>query len=174
MLNLLHLDQRTRKLMLEEIARDAAQGSLYLSPRLSPQGRKDYQDLLEDATRGHDEEWLANQLRLAGRLNQTEMRGSRSVRVPVTAAETLAEGEFNRFYIRALCLRASEDGVPHLIVYRAKQVENPRPASQARLDSEIDSAQLLADLRGNAGVDTALGVPAGPNSGLSVRLPTPT
>lgn len=28
-----------------------------------------------------------------------------SKKVPVTAAETLAEGEFNRFYARGLCLR---------------------------------------------------------------------
>jgi len=37
------------------------------------------------------------------------------------AHEMLAEGEFNRFYIRALCARAIEDGLPEVTVYRAKR-----------------------------------------------------
>ena len=32
----------------------------------------------------------------------------------------LAEGEFNRFYIRAVCLRSIESGTSDVVVYRAK------------------------------------------------------
>jgi hypothetical protein len=87
------------------------------------------------------------------------------------AHEMLAEGEFNRFYIRALCLRAIEDGIPDVVVYRAKPVENPRSESQQKIDEHVSPEALLRDLRIHPGVDTALGLPPGPNSGLSVRLP---
>jgi hypothetical protein len=44
--------------------------------------------------------------------------------VPVTAADTLAEGEFNRFYLRGLCRRASAANMAEIEVYRAKEVAN--------------------------------------------------
>jgi hypothetical protein len=89
----------------------------------------------------------------------------------VNAHEMLAEGEFNRFYIRALCLRAIEDGVSEVIVYRAKDVEHARSESQQKIGSRVAAELLLRDLRTHVGVDTALGLPPGPNSGLSVHLP---
>jgi hypothetical protein len=58
-----------------------------------------------------------------------------------------------------------------LLVYRAKAVMVPRADSQAMIGIMIDAKALLADLRIHQGVDTALGLPNGPNSGLSVRLP---
>jgi hypothetical protein len=91
--------------------------------------------------------------------------------VPATAPETLAEGEFNRFYIRGLCVRALAEGITELVIYRAKQVENPRSESTAKIGLKISAQALLTDLRANPGVDTALGLPPGPNSGLSVKLP---
>src|SRR5262245_16067830 len=49
MLNLLHLDERTRRLMLDEIDRDVNQGTLYISPRLSNTGQQNYLALLKQA-----------------------------------------------------------------------------------------------------------------------------
>jgi hypothetical protein len=83
----------------------------------------------------------------------------------------LAEGEFNRFYVRGLCLRAIDEGIDRLVIYRAKAVEEPRPDSNRRIGRSVNPRTLLDDLRRNAGVDTALGIPPGPNSGLSVKLP---
>ncbi len=91
--------------------------------------------------------------------------------MPVTAPETLAEGEFNRFYARGLCRRAMAQGIESLLVYRAKEVVNPRPESVALIGKSLPVKQLLEDLRANIGTDTALGLPPGPNSGLSVKLP---
>lgn len=109
-------------------------------------------------------------------MKSTEQRrkpkgGVTTARVPVTAAETLAEGEFNRFYARGLCRRALEDSIRELIVYRAKEVRNPRPESVAMIGRRVDPTALLGDLRTHPGVEPALGLPPGPNSGLSVRLP---
>jgi hypothetical protein len=91
--------------------------------------------------------------------------------VPATAPETLAEGEFNRFYARGLCARALQDGITQVEVYRGKLVNQPRRGSQAMLGQRIDAESLLADLRSAQGVEPALGLPPGPNSGLTVRLP---
>jgi hypothetical protein len=84
----------------------------------------------------------------------------------------LAESEFNRYYIRALARRAIEEGIPELVIYRAKPARNPRPESEARVETTLPAEDLLADLRAHPGDESpTLGVPSGPNSGLSVRLP---
>jgi hypothetical protein len=176
-LDLKNLDERTRRFMLEEVERDIVAGKLFLSDRLTDSGKKDYPDLLREAIQGGgDEGTLAKNLRGQGRLKLTEDKISKKGRpyvskVPENAAETLAEGEFNRFYARGLCRRAIEDGIGNLVVYRAKEVDNPRPDSASKIDQQISASKLLEDLRINIGVDPALGLPSGPNSGLSVRLP---
>jgi len=83
----------------------------------------------------------------------------------------LAEGQFNTFYIRGLCVRAKADGISEVVVYRAKDVQNPRPESVQKIGQRVSVDALLADLRQNKGIDSALGLPPGPNSGLSVHLP---
>jgi hypothetical protein len=89
----------------------------------------------------------------------------------VNAHEMLAEGEFNRFYIRGVCLRAIEEGAFEVIVYRAKMAEHARAESEQKIGQRIAAEALLRDLRAHPGLDTALGLPPGPNSGLSVHLP---
>lgn len=83
----------------------------------------------------------------------------------------LAEGEFNRFYIRAICVRAMESGVREVTVYRAKEVLDARTESTRKIGQSVSAEELLRDLRTSQGIDTALGLPPGPNSGLSVYLP---
>ncbi len=171
-----NLDERTRTLMVAEIDRDMAGGTLFLSDNLSPQGRIDYPNLLESAARTGSDVTLAAEIH--PRLNPFEkprkLKSGGFSKPPVmrsNAHEMLAEGEFNRFYIRAVCRRALEDGVPNVIVYRAKAVQNPRPESEQKIGQRISPEPLLRDLRTHPGVDTALGLPPGPNSGLSVELP---
>lgn len=175
-LHLGNLDARTRQCMLAELDLDVASGKLYLSSRLTGMGKKEYEALFRRAVKDGNDATLGERLRAGGLLGTLEEKrkpdGSIiAARVPVTAAETLAEGEFNRFYIRAVCRRATEDNIPELVIYRAKEVTNPRPDSQARIGKKISAKTLLEDLRTHQGIDTALGLPAGPNSGLSVRLP---
>lgn len=154
---------------------DIAGDRIYLSSYLSETGRADWPDLLRQAAESFNDVWFGEQLRLSGRLNQTAQRrkpkgGYTTVRVPVTAHQTLSEGEFNRFYIRGLCRLAIENKIPHVIIYRARSSKNPRPESEASIGREIDPALYLADLREHVGVETSSGFP-GPNSGLSVKLP---
>jgi hypothetical protein len=174
MLNLDNLDARTRTRMMLELRRDVSADRVYVSPRLSPAGKSVYVNLLRDAIESGSAESFAMAMNSPRYFNSTEPRetanGEIEARVPESAAQTLGEGEFNRYYCRGLCIRAIEDGIDGLIVYRAKAVQTPRSESLRRIGSTIDPTSLLSDLR--AHVETLLGVPGGPNSGLSVRLPT--
>ena len=175
-MNLVDLDNKTREFMLDELQHDVASNKLYLSPRLSDAGLRNYEKLLRSAIQNGDDVSLANSL--AGLLKEYEQKakpsgGYTTARVPITAPETLGEGEFNRFYCRGVCRRALEEKLEEVEVYRAKAVRDPRPQSQALVGSKLKADRLLHDLQINIGVDTALGVPAGPNSGLSIRLPQP-
>jgi hypothetical protein len=168
------LDQKTRALMLDEFRNDEVAGRLYLSERLTPHGRARWRAVLKEALVAGDDETLGAMLRAEQVLEVWEVahRNGRPYRksVPQNAAETLAEGEFNRFYCRAICLRALSESAGLVEVYRAKVVTQPRSKSERLVGTHIDAQRLLDDLRRNIGIDTALGVPAGPNSGLCVRL----
>jgi hypothetical protein len=172
-LNYLNLDDITRKLMINELEIDVEKNNVYLSNRLSATGRARYILTLKDSFESSNDSSLAAQIR-QGYLNPTEQRktknGYTTAKVPITAADTLAEGEFNRYYIRGLCRRIIENETGKLVVYRAKSVNNPRPESEMMIGKTIDPRTLLADLRTHTGVDTVLGLPAGPNSGLSLKI----
>jgi len=175
-LHLVSLLPPVRRRMTDEIDSDARSGTIYVCPRLSGVGRQDYLRLLLEAAAAYNDSWLADELRRGGRLNTTEQRrkpsgGFTTVKVPYTAAETLAEGEFNCFYVRGLCLHAIDENIQQLVVYRAKPVSIPRPESEMKIGMRVEPRELLADLRTHKGVEPALGIPPGPNSGLSVRLP---
>ena len=89
--------------------------------------------------------------------------------VPHDAHVTYAEGEFNRHYIRAICIRSIEVG--HAIeVIRAKEVLNARSASVALVGQRLAAAPLLEALQTDYRVDNAFGSPPGPNSGLAIRI----
>ncbi|MEO5887241.1 MAG: hypothetical protein ABIQ77_06220 [Anaerolineales bacterium] len=172
-----NLDDRTRQLMLAEMEYDVANNQLHISPFLSGQGQRDYANLLRKAIEGGNDETLAQNLRTHRRLIRTLPRrkpkgGYAIAATPENAAEVLAESEFNRYYIRAVARRAIEDGISELVIYRAKQVNSPRPESEALVETTIAPQDLLEDLRSHPGDEPpSLGVPSGPNSGLSVRLP---
>jgi hypothetical protein len=173
--NFQNLDARTRDLMAHEVDRDIAEGSLYESVRLTAAGAASWEGLFRDACAAGDDASLAVALGAPGGPNiearepNTRSRTGDDKAVPYTAATTMAEGEFNRFYIRALCMRAIEDGSA-LEIYRARPSENPDPDSEAKVGQVVDPATLLNDLRSHQGVATAFGLPPHPNSGLSVRL----
>lgn len=170
-----NLDEETRRLMLEEIDYDIQRNALYISERLNEHGIKRYPDLLIQSVKSGNDADLASSLRGEGCFNPTVKRknpkgGYTQVQMPSNAHETLAEGEYNRFYIRALCCRVINGGKGRLVVYRAKHVQTPRSESERKIGQIVDAEKLLQDLRDNPGVDTALGLPSGPNSGLSVEL----
>src|SRR6266496_498011 len=151
-----NLDDRTRQLMLDELEYDTAHNQLHISPFLSGQGQRDYAHLLREAIQSGTDQTLAENLQTHRRINRTlprrQPKGGYSIAAtPENAAEVLAESEFNRYYIRGLARRAIEDGVQELVVYRAKPVRNPRPESEARVETAISPQELLEDLRSHPG-----------------------
>jgi len=168
------LNADVRRFMVREVERDQANGSMYISPRLAEAGAQAWPQILREASEQHDDAWLASVLRSRGYMRTEEQRrkpkgGFTTAKVPHTAPDTLAEGEFNRFYARGLCAAVLASGGTHVEVYRGKDVQNPRPESEAMIGRRIPAQQLLDDLRTSQGVEPALGLPPGPNSGLTVR-----
>ena len=171
-----NLDERTRRLMLDEMNLDVTENKLNISPYFSGQGVHDYPNMLRQAIESGDDNSLAAALSEQRRIlrsytRRTPSNGYSIVTIPPNAAEVVAEGEFNRYYIRALARRAIEDGIQELIVIRAKPVAQPRPQSEALIETTLNPRDILEDLRQHPGEPSSLGVPAGPGSGLTVRLP---
>ena len=156
-----NLDNKTREFMLKEIELDCQNRKMYISPRLNAIGHRNWESLLKDAALEHNDDWLANELRQRECMNSYTLRNTRGVvtscKVPITAPETLSEGEFNRFYCRGLCARAIEEGIKEVEVYRGKYVENPRTESQLKIGKRFDPSTLLNDLRTAQGVEPAIG-----------------
>ncbi len=171
-----NLDEKTREFMLKELEMDIEQGKIYISPRLNASGQSNWINLLKEAITHHNDDWLAYQLKVKGYMNTHESRKTKTgkvinARVPINAPETLATGEFNRYYARGLCLRAIAEGIDEVIVYRGKDVQNPRIESQYKIGQRVNAKALLEDLRNSLGIEPALGIPPGPNSGLTICLP---
>lgn len=163
------LDGRVRALMVEEIRAAVADGSLYLSKRFNEVGRSGWAAWLIAAADSHDEHWLAWQVEVNSAMKGFETKakptgGYTTAHVPITAAETLADGEFNRYYMCAVCRKAMADGKPFVTVYRAKRGTTTRPGSDALVGTTCDPATLVAELRTNPGHELTQ-----PNSGLSIH-----
>lgn len=169
---LIELDQKTRELALAELKADVAAGAVYASPRLNSYGRSlfvsDLQGALEDGT----PETLAVALRSGGKFNLTEMSRRDGVphekRVPTNAAALLADGAFVHYYVRAVCLRAIEEGNSNVTIYRARESGYHRSESDAQIGQVVNASELLASLRINA-ADPALIELPDVGSGLAVR-----
>lgn len=174
-LNYENLDEITRKHMIQELNLDTSNVTVYFSKRFNPKGRDLWVSLLREAITNHNDKWLENQLQSTGCFLEYETYTRNGVtrdrRVPADAATICAEGEFNRFYSRGLCSRGILEKIPFVQVYRGKQVTSPRPESQSKLGELIPVERLLEDLRTSQGVEPALGIPPGPNSGLTIRFP---
>ncbi|WP_034837987.1 hypothetical protein [Endozoicomonas numazuensis] len=166
--------EEVRDEMISEIQSDIDQGKLYISERLNGSGAEIYPELLLDAAKEGDIESFTSALGM-NFFNSTYLRkkprgGFSSVKMPHNANATLCEGEFNRFYIRAVCQKAISQDQQFITVYRARSSSNPRIESIRLENQQFQALPLLQDLQESIGVDSALGLPPGPNSGMSIKL----
>jgi len=167
------LDDVTRDYMLKE----SQLGGHYISPRLTEKGQMQWQSLLEEGIKSYSDDWIAQEILKHGYMLSHEqytrsgITRSRNINKP-QAAQQLAEGEFNRYYLRGLCLRAKAEGKDFLIVYRGKKVSQPRPESEQKIGTRVSVDTLLETLRTNdfVTIEDAIGIPGGPNSGLTCRI----
>ncbi len=156
-LELADLDDTTRQHMLTELDLDINDKKLYYGKYLSEEGRDSYPILLRKAIEDGDDDSLAAALAEPGLFLSRYQRkkpsgGFTSAKVPHTANKTLAEGEFNRFYLRGLCARALGTGA-EVEIYRARESLKPRAESEELIGRKLDPANLLEDLREHTGVD---------------------
>lgn len=170
-----NLDDVTREYMFKELTDDIQNGNQYISNRIKSEFSGRYLNLLGHViTEGRDEDDFAADIMRYGYMKTTEMRNGKAVRVPHDAHETLAHGEFNRYYMRGLCLRAIDEN-RQLVIYRAKRVTNPSEISQQIIGMNANPEILLGILRNIASSRERFGKTiefnvGNPKSGLSVKF----
>jgi hypothetical protein len=161
--------------MLAELESDLAAGTLYLSPRLSEEGLRQYPRLLRAAlVTGTDASFAEalsahDAVQPPSRWQHPREVGPDEALVEVTSR--LAEREFHRFYIRGLCRRALAHGVETLVIYRARPADAGRASADAMIGVRINASSLLEDLCGTFRSLPPHGLPQCRDPGLSVRLP---
>ena len=177
--NFENLDHQTRGFMVDEIEIDIAESKIYFSAYLSQVGQDRWIELLLEAAKVGNADTLATIIRNLGLLNVYYTKQTTGVRasVPSNGHIVLAESEFNRYYIRAVCRKAIATGVNEVEAYRARSSENPRRTSEVLIGQMFSAPSLLNDVRNATKANeffTHFGVPVGPGSGISVRLPRAT
>lgn len=171
--NFKNLDEVTREFMVSEVKWAIDNDELYYSKRFVDGSGGKWQSLLLDAARSYDDHWLAFQIEDNLMLKNFEParkpKGGYTIKhVPDTASETLACGQFNRYYILGLCQRAINEGLSVVEIYRAKESENPRQQSELLIGQRMAAQDLISELRSVEGsLKSEL---LKPNSGLSVKI----
>ena len=167
------LDPTTRRHALAELDRDLASGDFHASERLRPTAIAEYQRYLHEAIRYYDDRWLeehASDLLVDFEHRRTRRGGQTTAKLPDMAARMLSEGDFNRYYMRGVALRAIEEGRQVVEVYRARLSLAPRSESAELEGRRLAAQDVLEYLRGQLANDPAVGSLGRVNSGLSVRL----
>lgn len=158
--------------MLIEAQEAIKTSQLNYSKRFTKQGIERYPHLLLEAIQSGNEQTLAAALKQQECFNSHEKHGAVVRKVPENAELTFAEGEFNNFYMRGVCHRAFGEG--HMVgIYRAKAASSPRTGSTLIEGNLEDPRRVLLLIKNSLdGSKRGSGMPAGANSGLSVRLTT--
>ena len=167
------LDPTTRRFAIAELDSDIATGAYHSSERIRPTAIAEYQRYLHEALRYYDDRWLedhASDLMVDFEPRHIRSGGQTAVKLPEMASRMLAEGDFNRYYMRGVALRAVEEGRQVVEVYRARLSMEPRAESAQLEGHRLPAEEVLEYLRGEQVADPAVSALGRPNSGLSVRL----
>jgi hypothetical protein len=167
-LNYVNLDKETREQMLAEIKRDIGANTWYRSTNLTEQGLSQYPDLLRKAAESGNGDTLAIDLHSLMKPKEVARATGTERKMRDNAHEMLGEGQFNNYYMRAVCLRAISSGKGKVTVYRGKAVDEARSSSKALISQQLEAHQALDDLR-KPPTQQTMGL-SKPNSGISVSL----
>lgn len=165
------LDEQTRLNMISELEFDIRTGLFYEPLSMTTSGMMTYKRLLKECFEKGTPETL--QQKLTSSFFREKDRNGR--KIPSNIRETITFSDFNRYYVRALLLRAlGED--KKLCVYRAKQVMNERKESGLAINKvyfdKRQIGQMLSIFRDYRKLFTVKPQHEllKPNSGLSLRL----
>lgn len=166
-----NLDETTRLLMISELENDMKNFTFFTPSCLTDFGATIYPRLLLDCFRKGSVDSLISQL-APSYFRAKYLTGRK---VPANSSKMIAFSDFNRYYLRALILRAIE-GKHRVVVYRAKHSEKERFESK-KLIGKMYSGNIelhcllyaLRDVRILFGKNNPVEF-FSPNSGLSLRL----
>lgn len=164
----LNLDKETRELMLQEINSDIINDRLYSSNRLNKNGKVNYVHNLLESVKNGNEETFTYLLTKDNNFNDSELVKEKPRKVPSNAASLLCQSEFNRYYIRAICLRAINQNQDEIEIYRGRESSLRRTESEMLIGANLNAVDLLEDLRNSIGITPKLFPEI--NSGLTVKL----
>ena len=183
-----NLDNTTRLIMISELERDLngvnetskpnqlttlpnQKGLFYISKSMKPDFVCAYKRILRNTFEKGDVISLKREL-IPNFFKEKDKNGKK---IPSNICEMVAFSDFNRYYVRAILVRAIEENKA-VTVYRAKQSSNERQESRACLSNtyfdKITLQRMLYVIRDyrilfseNAGMPFLK-----PNSGLSLKL----
>lgn len=153
--NFKNLNDAVRRHMLDEIKQDIGYNHVN-TDGLSDDAKLRYPEFLIAAVGSGDANSLIKSMKDAG----FKLSG---------AAKEMIESEFNRYYMRGICLKAIEER-KKVSVYQAKMVLMQRADAKSKIGRLHDPNGLLPKLRMKTNTDEALGVSNGKPSGLSIEL----
>ncbi len=166
-----NLDDTTRLNMIAELEKDCKQGLFYEPVSMQKAFIPSYKTLLMKTFASGSVETLQKSLLLSF-FREKDMNGRKT---PTNIAQVVAFSDFNRYYSRAILVRAiGED--KSVSIYRAKQSQQERKESKMMISRCYSDKRTLAQLL-HVLSDYRLLFSASsyvdfmkPNSGLSLRL----
>jgi len=158
-------NEETKQLMMREFLDDCSNGRVYFGERLKKSKQVIYQDLFKQAIENMDLESFVIKLYDSEFWEEFEVdkNGVQKKINTERAAIILAEGEFNRLYIRAVCL-AAEEKKQKVTIYRFRDSKTPDPVSEAKIGTSYDPKTIYDDVKNN--LETKY-LPR-PSSGISI------
>lgn len=165
------LDDKTRQCMVSELELDIAKGLFYEPKSIASSYLLTYRRLLKECCLNGTPETL--QAKLTPAFFREKYSSGRKISANIS--QMIAFCEFNRYYVRALLLRAIREN-KKLVVYRAKQAMNERKESCASLNKiysdKMQMQQMLELFRDHRRLFGLKVQPEllKPNSGLSLRF----
>ena len=136
-----NLDETTRLLMVNELERDIKNGLFYEPVSMQKTFIPTYKKLLKRTF----EKGNVESLRTSFSMSFFKAKDQRGRKFSDSIKEMVAFSDFNRYYIRALLVRAIDEN-KSLAVYRAKQTVNERMESKLALGKFYSSKALLQQL----------------------------
>jgi hypothetical protein len=150
------LASEIRPLTLAELLWSLEHQKLYYSKQFTAHGHGEYPRILMDALTSGTPDTLDEALNQPGIFKPNTSRRS---------AQSFIWDEFNKYYMRALCLWVLTHPGHELVVVRGRMSEHHRDSSDARLGRREDPKKFLEVLRETPKVN-----PFGANSGLTLTI----
>lgn len=169
-----NLDTITRCYMRSELIMDIESDNVYYSEFLKYGYEDAWEKTLFCAIKNYDDIWLENhiisQKFLLEKYHKLKKNGGFiKTKTPQEKALQLAEAEFNRFYCRAICIRAIKED-KKVKIYRGKKILETSIKSKNMIGHVLSAQEILNELREEVSVNTVLGLPNETNTGLTICL----